>query len=238
MGIRQKIETSLIKEERGKKNIEYADESWNPYTGCLNIKRGKCTMGTDCWAYIRAKMLAGRCGYDAEDPFRPTFHPDKLQVPLKRKKPTRYDCCFMGDIAYAKSSWICTIFSVIKKCSQHRFYFLTKCPELLGEYRFPPNAWLGVTVNTNNDLWRIYRLREIKANIRYVSFEPILGEITPSLNEMDWIILGAKTGRHPLQPKQEWVKTLVNTAYRENVPIFMKDNLEYPEKVYEFPKGS
>ena len=38
----------------GKPGIEYADVSWNPYTGCRNIENGNCNLGPDCWAYSMA----------------------------------------------------------------------------------------------------------------------------------------------------------------------------------------
>ena len=59
--------------------IEWCEETWNPITGCTPISEG-CQ---NCYAKRMAKRLAGRCGYPAEDPFRITLHPDKLDQPLQ-----------------------------------------------------------------------------------------------------------------------------------------------------------
>lgn len=223
------------------KSIEYADKSWNPYTGCESWANGICEVGKNCWALNMAYRLKGRYGYAKVNPFRPTFHPDKLDIPLKRKKPTRFDTCFMGDITYAKRSWIYSILEIIRKCPQHRFYFLTKIPDKLWDFEIPDNAWVGVTVNYNNEKHRIGNLFPVRCKIKYVSFEPIYEKIECNLKGIDWVILGAQTGRKPLQPGLEWVLSIITTADKYNIPIFMKDNLYsktgFEGRRREFPKS-
>jgi protein gp37 len=46
--------------------IEWAQESWNPITGCSPISEG-CE---NCYAKRMANRLRGRYGYPADDPFR------------------------------------------------------------------------------------------------------------------------------------------------------------------------
>lgn len=54
----------------------YATKRWNPLTGC--------SAGCDyCWAKPMAVMNKGKFGYPADDPFRPTFHLDRLREPEK-----------------------------------------------------------------------------------------------------------------------------------------------------------
>ena len=74
--------------------IEWATETWNPVTGCTPISEG-CA---NCYAKRMSKRLAGRCGYPADDPFRVTLHPERLDEPLKWKKPRRVFVCSMGDL--------------------------------------------------------------------------------------------------------------------------------------------
>ena len=66
--------------------IEWTDETWNPVTGCTKVSPG-CA---HCYAERMAKRLAGRYGYP-EQPHQldVTLHPDKLDLPLRRKKPRR-----------------------------------------------------------------------------------------------------------------------------------------------------
>lgn len=220
-----------------KKGIEYSDESWNPYSGCEMVG---CALGRRCWAFNRAIRLRGRYGYDSAKPFQPTYHPLRLDIPHKRKKPTRFNTCFMGDIAYCKKSYLELILDVVKECPQHIFYFLTKQPGLVeGKgLKFPENAWVGVTVNEQNECYRIFDLRNIDAENRWISFEPLYEMITPPLDEIDWIVIGAQT--NPVkQPEMDWVMELMENATKHNIPIFLKPNLTVVASKYiqELPEA-
>lgn len=225
-----------------KKGIEYSDDNFNAYSGC---RMTGCSVGKDCWAYGMAHRLKGRFGYCSENPFRPTFHPNMLEKPLKRKKPTRYATCFMGDFAYAKKEWMDKILDVVRRCPQHRFYFLTKCPDrkMLHRLEFPDNAWVGVTINNQDDVWRADELRDnIKAKVKYISFEPLEECIDKiNLDGISWVIIGARTGRHPMQPDCKAVLKLILKAKVNGIAIFLKPNLtnfKEDELIQEFPFGS
>lgn len=221
--------------EKLKPGIEYADKSWNPFTGCLMVG---CAVGRNCWAYKMSQRMKGRFGYDKDGPFKPTFHPDKLNNPIDRKKPTRYDTCFMGDIAFAKTAWLNDILYVVLHNPRHRFYFLTKRPDILGEknMKFPKNAWVGVTVNSQDDIWRIANLKEdVDCHVRYISHEPVYGPILVSYEGIDWIIIGAQTNPDK-QPKIDWVLNIIDSANYRNIPVFTKPNLKGIQERREFPK--
>ena len=227
-----------MKERMGKDGIEYADKSINVMSGC---KMEGCKLGKDCWAYSMSKRLAGRFGYDKHFPFQPTFHPNMLCRIINLKKPMRIAMSFMGDIAYAKIEWMRKILGVIEQCPQHRFYFLTKLPQMLQEYEFPDNAWVGVTVNEMADEWRIEELGKIKAKVKFISFEPIYEQLDIDMDTLrdsnvSWFIIGSKTGRNPFQPKRKWVTKLIVKAEFLGIPVFMKPNLEgYEELIMESP---
>lgn len=221
-----------------KKGIEYADKSWNPYHGC---EMTGCKVGKKCWAYKRALMLGGNPkveGYPKDNPFKPIFESDKLDIPLNRKKPTRWDTCFMGDIAYATEWDMNRILSVVKKCPQHIFYFLTKRPDLLAEMelKFPDNAWVGVTVNCQDDIWRIANLLEIDAENLWLSFEPVYGMIMTSLKGIDFVVIGAQTNPE-IQPDYAWVNSIIHMAEYHSIPIFIKPNLTVVEPKMELPEA-
>ena len=59
--------------------IEWCEESWNPVTGCSPVSEG-CE---HCYARPMAQRLKGRYGYPNDDPFKVTFHTDRLDQPLK-----------------------------------------------------------------------------------------------------------------------------------------------------------
>jgi len=168
--------------------IEWCHETWNPITGCSPISEG-CK---NCYAQRMAQRLKGRFGYPEDEPFRVTFHPDRLDQPLKWKKPQMIFVCSMGDLFHKDlrrntgfgTSWerVCEIYEVMMKTSWHTFLILTKRPDNMGwfykewvnclvEVR---NIWLGVTVESSKYLSRIDELLKIPAVIRFVSIEPML----------------------------------------------------------------
>jgi protein gp37 len=70
------------------KTIGWSDLSWNPITGCL----GGCS-------YCYARAMARRFGRtDEERAFLPTFHPERLGEPARRKKPARIFVCSTSDL--------------------------------------------------------------------------------------------------------------------------------------------
>ncbi len=178
------------------------DHTWSPITGCTKISEG-CE---HCWAERMAHRLAGRYGYpEAPNQFRPTFHRDKLEQPLKWKKPRRIFVCSMGDIFHddVNVDWIDSIIGIIEACKQHTFMVLTKRPEnfeekVLSFYHnnnrklfsggFPKNVWIGVTAENQKQAdERIPILLTIPAAVRFVSVEPMLGPAN-----LGW----ANNGRH------------------------------------------
>ena len=112
--------------------IEWAEETWNPITGCTPISPG-CA---NCYAERMSKRLAGRCGYPADEPFRVTVHPDRLNQPFKWRKPRRVFVCSMGDLFHpdVPFEFIDRVFSIMALCPQHTFLVLTKRPDRMREY--------------------------------------------------------------------------------------------------------
>lgn len=134
--------------------IQWCDESWNVVTGCTKISAG-CK---NCYAERMSKRLAGRYGYPKDDPFKVTFHPDKLDWPLRWRKPRKIFVCSMGDlfhddtfllnspfdtglnfslgsyIAYTDYPMLDAIFAVMERSLNHIFILLTKRPENMSRY--------------------------------------------------------------------------------------------------------
>ena len=115
-----------------KTRIEWADTVWNPVTGCTPVSPG-CA---HCYARAMARRLAGRCGYPADEPFRVTLHPERLEEPLQWKKPRRVFVGSMSDIFHKEvpDKFLDRIFAVIALCPQHTFLILAKRPERMRLY--------------------------------------------------------------------------------------------------------
>jgi protein gp37 len=101
----------------------------------------------------------------------------------------------------------------------------------------PNNTWAGTTVTCNKDYGRAKIMEKIKVPVRFLSIEPLLGEVSFNLHGIQWIIIGAQTGRNPLRPKQEWIEKIVSDAKKLGIPIFLKNNLRscYPVSLQQFP---
>jgi len=172
--------------------IEWCEETWNPITGCSPVSEG-CE---HCYARRMAQRLKGRYGYPEDDPFRVTFHPDRLEQPLKWKKPRMIFVCSMGDLFHPDVDWL-TIDNVLNTCwraTRHTFLVLTKRIEAAWYYFRSPifltpdhwrrefldrgNIWLGVTAeNQQRADERIPILLQIPAAKHFVSIEPMLGPV-------------------------------------------------------------
>jgi protein gp37 len=181
--------------------IEWADATWNPTSGCTAISEG-CQ---NCWAKRMANRQRGRNGYPADDPFRVTFHPDRLDEPLGWKKPRRIAVSLMGDLFHGDvpDEWIDKVFAIMTLATQHTFLVLTKRPERLAEYLASPdnyllvaggagdvsnrrvwpgwplpNVWLGTSVENQQAAdERIPWLMKCPVAVRFLSMEPLLGPV-------------------------------------------------------------
>ena len=141
-------------------------------------------------------------------------------------------CEFFGD--WVPADWQREIFKVIRANYQHRFYFLTKQPQNIGNLgRFPDNCWVGVTVcdkDMVHNMWMDY-FNLASSKVRFISFEPLLDDIADLpiheliIRNSDWVIIGSQTKPYD-PPKIEWVQAIVETADKYRVPVFQKNNLK------------
>lgn len=161
-------------------------------------------------------------GYDA------TFYPHRLQEPIKEKRGGKVFVVDVGDLfgAWVPKDWIDQVLEITKQCPQHIFQFLTKKPKRFLEFKFGENCWVGTSVNSNEDTERAEILKKISAPVRYLSIEPLLGEISFDLTGLEWLIVGAQTGKNPSLPDNKWVDNILSRAAQLSIPVFMKDNLK------------
>lgn len=112
--------------------IEWCDATWNPMSGCSKVSAG-CA---NCYAERMAKrqQAMGTKGY--EQGFKVTLHPDRLEQPLRWRKPRMVFVCSMGDLFHedVPFAFVDKVFAVMALCPQHAFQLLTKRPERMAEY--------------------------------------------------------------------------------------------------------
>lgn len=104
--------------------IEWADATWNPTTGCTKVSAG-CD---NCYAETLAERFRGTPGHYFEHGFDLQMRPDKLDQPLRWKRPRRIFVNSMSDLFHDQvPDWyIATVFAVMALAPQHTFQVLTK----------------------------------------------------------------------------------------------------------------
>jgi protein gp37 len=200
--------------------------TWNPITGCAKISSG-CK---HCYAERMAKRLAGRYGYPSDNPFKVTLHCDRLDQPFGWKKPSMIFLCSMSDYFHrdVPEAYIFKILEVMRKCPQHTFQVVTKRSERMLEIsdkikHWPENVWLGVTVETRKNKDRIKNLRRINASVKFLSCEPLLGDLgSINLKGINWVIVGGESGPGARTMDLEWVRNIRDQCLDEHVPFFFK----------------
>lgn len=206
--------------------IEWTQATWNPTVGCTKISPG-CKF---CYAETMAKRLQAMRVHGYEHGFELVVLPERLEQPLKRKKPTTYFVDSMSDLFHEQvpDDFIAQVFNVIQQASQHRFQILTKRAERLADFfktATPPNnAWLGVSVEDRQyGLPRIDHLRKVNAQIRFLSIEPLLedlGEI--DLTGIHWVIVGGESGAKARPMQKQWVENIREQCLESQIRFFFK----------------
>ncbi|MFH1438069.1 MAG: phage Gp37/Gp68 family protein [Pseudomonadota bacterium] len=205
--------------------IEWTEATWNPVTGCSRMSLG-CR---NCYAERMAHRLKAMRNPRYRNGFMVTLQPDTLDIPLRWKKPRMIFVNSMSDLFHkdVPFSYIKEVFSVIEESGCHTFQVLTKranrLRKLAEKLSWPPNLWMGVTVETVDYQWRIKALEKVPAVIRFISFEPLLGPLPQiPLNAIDWVIVGGESGPGARTMRAEWVRDLKDQCRREHVPFFFK----------------
>ncbi|HUX02161.1 MAG TPA: DUF5131 family protein [Phycisphaerae bacterium] len=141
----------------GPDKIGYLDWTWSPVVGCTN----GCPW---CWARRQAKRQKHNCRkcYD----FIPHLHPERLDEPLRKRKPSVIGVAFMGDLfdPTLPDEDRDRVFAVMALANRHTFCILTKQPERMQVYlnnkdRLLDGIWgafadnhVGPTISTADDV--------------------------------------------------------------------------------------
>jgi protein gp37 len=161
--------------------------------------------------------------------FKSTIHHEALKEPFNWKKPSTIFVCSMSDLFHkdVPFEFIDKVFRVIEETPQHNYQILTKRAERMAEYfkirNIPQNAWIGVTVENKETKYRIDHIRHLDATIKFLSCEPLLGDLEElNLNGINWIIVGGESGSQARPMKEEWALNIKKQADVSNIPFFFK----------------
>ena len=245
--------------------IEWTDKVWNIVTGCEKVSAG-CK---NCYAETYAKRFWGERKFTDVQ-----CHEDKLELPLHWKKPQKIFVNSMSDLFHpdVPFEFIDSVFRIMVNSRQHIFQILTKRPERMLEFcrckyfptsdddkeyrdKYFSHIWLGVSCEDQKTAnKRIPLLLQAPSAVRFVSLEPLLGEIdlskwnhknacgcldrfdvancphcnnTGVVKELDWVIVGGESGKNARPMHPDWARSLRNQCKIAGVPFFFKQWGEY-----------
>jgi protein gp37 len=178
--------------------IAWTTRTWNPVSGCEEVSEG-CK-----WCYAKTLAEAKRGTPAFPRGFELTLRPHKLSEPYRLKRGELIFVNSMSDFFWDRISdeYRDRMLDVMIATPQHQYQVLTKRPEKMLEYskrrELPDNFWAGATVESPRVLHRVDTLREVRASIRFLSAEPLLGPLVPGLklDGLHWVITGGESGAH------------------------------------------
>lgn len=203
--------------------IQWTNDTWNPWHGCIKISPG-CKF---CYMYRDKK----RYGQDPKTVIR--SNPQTFDAPLyKLKGPLVFTCSWSDFFIDIAGQWRVDAWNIIRQTPHLTYQVLTKRPERISDH-LPldwgegwANVWLGVSVENNEERWRMDILREIPAAVRFVSAEPLLEPINLNLEAFDWVISGGESGvNENWRPaKIEWFLDIRDQCQEAGVYFFHKQH--------------
>ena len=206
-------------------SIEWTDATWNPVRGCTKISPG-CK---HCYAETFAERFRGVPGHPFEQGFDLRIVEDALELPLRWRTPRRIFVNSMSDLFHEKvpDEYIHRVFDVMHRASQHEFQVLTKRSERMVEVTsklsISTNVWMGVSVENVDYVSRIDDLRKVRAAVRFLSIEPLLGPIDRvPLRGIHWVIVGGESGPRARPMDPAWVRSIRDQCDKAKVPFFFK----------------
>ena len=135
---------------------------------------------------------------------------------------------FHKDISAA---YISSVFETMEAADWHVYQILTKRSSLMRNFvnqRYPhrpvpSHIWLGVSIENALMLRRLQHLKQTNASVRFVSFEPLLGQLgAVDLSTIHWAIAGGESGPGARPLEVEWLRELRDLCQARGVAFFFK----------------
>jgi protein gp37 len=217
-------------------SIEWTDATWNPVAGCTVLSPG-CT---NCYAMRMAARLDAMGMEKYKGLTRKSGGRDKwtgkvrldrpaLEIPDGWKKPRRIFVNSMSDLFHdaVPARFVANVWSVMAATPRHTYQILTKRPDRMAQITASlsvlTNVWLGASVESADYLDRIDDLRRVRAAVRFISFEPLLGSVAAAdLAGIHWAIVGGESGPRSRPMLEEWVDEIEAACRDSGTAFFFK----------------
>lgn len=244
-------------------NIEWTDTTWNPLAGCTRASEGcdhcyAAVMSLRLEAMAQADIDVGKdpgrkakyIGIATKNRLGiPAFNGkinldyEALKEPLRWKKPRLVFVNSMSDLFHRDVPFVfvAEVFATMELAPQHTYQVLTKRPERMLYFQrqhypdgLPANVWVGTSVEDQEtaDL-RIPHLLKVKAAVRYLSMEPLLGRVLldgECFHGIDWVIVGGESGHRARPMHPDWARSIRNQCVAAGVAFHFK---QWGEHIHE-----
>lgn len=200
--------------------IAWTQKTWNPWHGCTKVSAG-CDL---CYMF-REKIRYG------QNPELVVRSKTKFRDPLKWSEPSLVFTCSWSDWFHkAADAWRDDAWAIIKATPHLTYQILTKRPGRITRH-LPqdwgdgyPNVWLGTSVENTEAVFRIAQLRDVPAQIRFVSAEPLIGGygLRGLLDGIHWVIDGGESGAGFRPTDLDWFRRHRDDCAEAGVAYFLK----------------
>lgn len=258
--VEQKVSRSMPKT-----GIDYGDKTWNTIVGCRHNCPWDCWAKKLTTTRL-ARLYGGNFEDIVFMPERlpqvmqPATKPSKS--PNLKEKEQMVLVNFEGDMwgEWVESRWIRMVLDWCEENEHNKYMFLTKNPNRymrhscqIVESLAAKNMWFGTSISGPEDFGRVANLPTPLIDHgchMWLSIEPLLHPFEDdALNDLDfylnnprshygieWVVIGALTGKGGKQPEPEWVEMIIEMCSRHGVPYFLKDNLKGYEEDKHWPE--
>lgn len=252
--------------------IEWTTHTFNPWRGCSRVSEGCRFCYAETLSHRNPKVLGvwgdkGTRVVAAEPAWREPLKWDRAAAAAGERH--RVFCASLADVFEARPELVeprLRLFKLIGQTPHLDWLLLTKRPEVaienwmlwvgywcavqkeqaliqrVYETRVLPNVWLGVSVENNDNRWRIEQLLRIPARVHFVSYEPALGPLDVSEHmgcfhssddpnqddhsecapRLSWVIAGGESGHGHRPLEADWVRDLRDRCGQAGVAFFFK----------------
>lgn len=126
-------------------DIEWTEATWNPTTGCTKVSPGCkfCYAKHKAWPRLSKNRRSVYYGRKFEDV---QVHPERLDQPLRWRKPRRIFVNSMSDLFHEdiQDEFIEEVFAVMALADRHIFQVLTKRPERMRDFLATEHRWVTI----------------------------------------------------------------------------------------------
>lgn len=212
--------------------IAWTRETWNPVTGCTKVSEA-CRY---CYAEAlhNKRYKAYQAGKNMPKQYAKPFNEiqlleNRLVTPFGWRKQRMVFVGSMMDLFHPEvpDFYIAKVFGVMSECPRHIFQVLTKRPLRTTKWPGPwtSDIWMGTTGEHQKTISRIDILRECSAQVRFLSFEPLIGPVGDvNLDGIHWAIVGGESGPNRRALDFAWVREIRDQCVERGVAFFFKQD--------------